>query len=132
MAEPTSVSARVLDDAIGHLRVALFPGVNGQRFARAFDQALATLPGCSRLVVDLRGNLSGFVGSLRLMSHLVPGRLPIGYSLTRKGQDRGWRAADLPCINTREPEPRLTKPPVSDAQPCAKGSQMMPAALLRS
>lgn len=99
MAEPTSVSARVLDDGIGYLRVAFFPGVNGQRFAREFDQALATLPGCSRLVVDLRGNLGGFVGSLRLMSHLVPGRLPIGFSLTRKGQDRGWRAADLPCIN---------------------------------
>ena len=99
MAEPTSVSARMLDAGIGYLRVAFFPGVNGQRFAREFDQALATLPGCSRLVVDLRGNLGGFVGSLRLMSHLVPGRLPIGYSLTRKGQDRGWRGADLPCIN---------------------------------
>lgn len=99
MAEPTSVSARLLDAGIGYLRVAFFPGVNGQRFAREFDQALATLPGCSRLVVDLRGNLGGFVGSLRLMSHLAPGRLPIGYSLTRKGQDRGWRASDLPCIN---------------------------------
>ncbi len=99
MAEPTSVSARRLDGGIGYLRVAFFPGVNGQRFARELEQALATLPGCERLIVDLRGNLGGFVGSLRLMSHLAPGRLPIGYSLTRKGQDRGWRAADLPCIN---------------------------------
>jgi C-terminal processing protease CtpA/Prc len=99
MAEPTSVSARTLDGGIGYLRVAFFPGVNGQRFARELGQALATLPGCERLIVDLRGNLGGFVGSLRLMSHLAPGRLPIGYSLTRKGQDRGWRAADLPCIN---------------------------------
>ena len=63
------------------------------------DQALAVLPGCSRLIIDLRGNLGGFVGSLRLMSLLTPDRLPIGYSLTRKGQDRGWKASDPPCIS---------------------------------
>ena len=44
--------------------------------------------GCTRLIVDLRGNLGGFVGSLRLMSHLTPDRIPVGYSLTRKGEDR--------------------------------------------
>jgi carboxyl-terminal processing protease len=99
MAEPTSVTARLLDEEIGYLRVAFFPGVNGQRFARDLDAALAAVAGCTRLIVDLRGNLGGFVGSLRLMSHLTPERVPIGYSLTRKGEDRGWKPDQLACIN---------------------------------
>jgi carboxyl-terminal processing protease len=99
MAEPTSVTVRLLEEEIGYLRVAFFPGVNGQRFARDFEAALATVAGCTRLIVDLRGNLGGFVGSLRLMSHLTPERLPIGYSLTRKGAARGWKPDQLACID---------------------------------
>ena len=99
MAEPTSVTARLLDEEIGYLRVAFFPGVNGQRFARDLEAALAAVASCTRLIVDLRGNLGGFVGSLRLMSHLTPERLPIGYSLTRKGEDRGWKPDQLACID---------------------------------
>jgi C-terminal processing protease CtpA/Prc len=51
------------------------------------------------LIVDLRGNLGGFVGSLRLMSYLTPGQIPVGYSLTRKGEDRKWRPDQLVCID---------------------------------
>jgi hypothetical protein len=91
MAEPTSVTARTIEPGVGYLRVAFFPGVNGQRFARELDRALTTLEDCSRLIVDLRGNLGGFVGSLRLMSHLTPGHVPVGYSLTRNGEDRKWQ-----------------------------------------
>lgn len=99
MAEPTSVVPRLLSPGVGYLRVAFFPGVNGQRFARALDQALSELEGCTRLVVDLRGNLGGFVGSLRLMSYLTPGRLPVGYSLTRLGEDKKRRPEQLACID---------------------------------
>lgn len=106
MAEPTSVTASMLDQEVGYLRVAFFPGVNGQRFAREFEAALASIGECRRLVVDLRGNLGGFVGSLRLMSALTPDRIPVGYSLTRKGSDRGWRRESLPCID-HLPEGRL-------------------------
>jgi C-terminal processing protease CtpA/Prc len=106
MAEPTSVSPRAITPGIGYLRVAFFPGVNGQRFARELDRALVTLQDCSRLIVDLRGNLGGFVGSLRLMSHLTPDRVPVGYSLTRKGEDRKWRPEQLACID-RLPATRL-------------------------
>ncbi|MEO7272152.1 MAG: S41 family peptidase, partial [Vicinamibacterales bacterium] len=56
-------------------------------------------PDCTRLIVDLRGNLGGFVGSLRLMSRLTPNRVPVGYSLTRRGEDEGWRPENLPCID---------------------------------
>ncbi|MGE3507256.1 MAG: S41 family peptidase [Vicinamibacterales bacterium] len=106
MAEPTSVTASMLDQEVGYLRVAFFPGVNGRRFARKFEAALASIGECRRLVVDLRGNLGGFVGSLRLMSALTPDRIPVGYSLTRKGSDRGWKRDTLPCID-RLPESRL-------------------------
>ena len=106
MAEPTSVTARAIKPGVGYLRVAFFPGVNGQRFARELDRALITLEDCSRLIVDLRGNLGGFVGSLRLMSHLTPGRVPVGYSLTRNGEDRKWRPDQLACID-RLPSSRL-------------------------
>ena len=67
---------------------------------------LSTLQDCSRLIVDLRGNLGGFVGSLRLMSYLTPDRVPVGYSLTRKGEDRKWRPDQLACID-RLPATRL-------------------------
>jgi C-terminal processing protease CtpA/Prc len=106
MAEPTSVTARPLEPGIGYLRVAFFPGVNGQRFAREVDRALATLADCSRLIIDLRGNLGGFVGSLRLMSHLTPDRVPVGYSLTRNGENRKWKPDQLACID-RLPSSRL-------------------------
>jgi C-terminal processing protease CtpA/Prc len=99
MAEPASVTARVIGPGTGYLRVAFFPGVNGQRFARALDTALRELPGCTKLIIDLRGNLGGFVGSLRLMSYLTPDRMPIGYSLTKRGEDRRWSPERLPCID---------------------------------
>jgi C-terminal processing protease CtpA/Prc len=99
MAEPTSVTANSIQPGIGYLRIAFFPGVNGQRFARDLDRALATVQDSSRLIIDLRGNLGGFVGSLRLMSYLTPDRLPVGYSLTRKGEDRKWRPDQLTCID---------------------------------
>ena len=106
MAEPISVTASMLDQEVGYVRVAFFPGVNGQRFAREFEAALASIGACRRLIVDLRGNLGGFVGSLRLMSVLTPDRIPVGYSLTRKGSDRGWKREMLPCID-RLPNGRL-------------------------
>jgi C-terminal processing protease CtpA/Prc len=99
MAEPTSVTVRMLDPDIGYLHVAFLPGVNGQRFARDLDGALEKIPCCTRLIVDLRGNLGGFVGSLRLLSHLTPERLSIGYSLTKKRKDRGWTSDQLPGID---------------------------------
>lgn len=99
MSEPTSVISRMLESGIGYVRIAFFPGVNGQRFARELDRALSQLGDFTRLIVDLRGNLGGFVGSLRLMSYLTPDRVPVGYSLTRRGEDRKWRPEQLTCID---------------------------------
>jgi C-terminal processing protease CtpA/Prc len=99
MARPKSVVATSLEPGIGLVRVAFFPGVNGQRFAQELDRALTDLGDLTRLILDLRGNLGGFVGALRLMSYLTPDRLPIGYSLTRKGEARRWRPEQLACID---------------------------------
>jgi carboxyl-terminal processing protease len=60
------------------------------------DQAVAQLRSCEGLVIDLRGNLGGGIGALRLMSHLTPERIPVGYSLTRERAEQGYRREDLP------------------------------------
>lgn len=110
MAVPTAVtSRRLLTNGVGYVRVAFFPGASGQPFAREFDRAIAALgPSCERLIIDLRGNLGGFVGALRLMSYLTPDRVPVGYSLTREGRAKGLRPDQLPALD-RLPESTLDK-----------------------
>ena len=43
----------------------------------------------------MRGNPGGGIGALRLMSYFVPGRVPVGYSLTRERAERGYRREEL-------------------------------------
>ena len=85
MIEPRSVSHRTLDVELGYLRVATFPGAVGLDFAKSLGTAINDLikRSCKRLIIDLRGNVGGGLGSLRLMSYLSPEKLPIGHSLTR-------------------------------------------------
>jgi C-terminal processing protease CtpA/Prc len=108
MALPTAVTSRLVADGVGYVRVAFFPGASGQPFAGAFDRAVALLDGCERLIIDLRGNLGGFVGALRLMSYLTPDRVPVGYSLTRQGRAKGLQPDKLPALD-RLPEGTLDK-----------------------
>lgn len=95
MARPRSVSASRIGDDTGYLRVAFFPGPSGREFANKLSAALAQLGPVRRLMVDVRGNNGGFVGYLRLASYLTPGRMPVGYSLTKLAQDQGRRREDL-------------------------------------
>jgi carboxyl-terminal processing protease len=92
---PQAVQARRLSDDIGLLRVAMFPGAIGIDVAKDIDRGMSALGGCRRLIVDLRGNTGGGIGGLRLMSYLTPGKLEVGYSLTRKRRERGYRREDL-------------------------------------
>lgn len=94
------LSHQILEGRIGVIRVATFPGAAGFDFALRLDQIVAELKaeGCDRLVIDLRGNPGGGLGSLRLMSYLIPDRRPTGYSLTRKGKERGKRPEKLTRI----------------------------------
>ena len=93
---PEAVHAEMLDDEIGLLKVAMFPGAVGIDVAKEIDQGIATLDGCRRLIVDLRGNTGGGIGGLRLMSYLTPGKLEVGFSLTRRRRERGYRREELP------------------------------------
>src|SRR5947209_9214216 len=92
---PQAVTTERLSDEIGLLRVAMFPGAIGIDVAKDIDRSIAALDGCSRLIVDLRGNTGGGIGGLRLMSYLTPGKLEVGYSLTRKRRERGYRREEL-------------------------------------
>ena len=92
---PEAVRTEKLSDEIGWLKVAMFPGAVGIDVAKDIDRGIASLEGCSRLIVDLRGNTGGGIGGLRLMSYLTPGKLEVGYSLTRKRLERGYRREEL-------------------------------------
>jgi carboxyl-terminal processing protease len=70
-------------DGVGWLKVTKFPGAVGVDIAKQIDRAVQELNGCSRLIVDLRGNAGGGLAFLRVMSYLTPGRVPVGYSVTR-------------------------------------------------
>jgi C-terminal processing protease CtpA/Prc len=100
MIEPRSLSHRMLAPNIGFVKVATFPGTVGQSFATALDGAISDLRdrGMQRLIVDIRGNIGGGLGSLRLMSYLCPGRLEIGYSLTRRRLRDGYHKEKLARI----------------------------------
>jgi carboxyl-terminal processing protease len=92
---PVAVHAEKLSDEVGLLRAAMFPGVIGIDVAKDIDRGIESLDGCNRLIVDLRGNTGGGIGGLRLMSYLTPGKLEVGYSLTRKRRERGYRREEL-------------------------------------
>jgi C-terminal processing protease CtpA/Prc len=102
MVEPRSVLYRMLAPAVGYIRIHSFPGANGAAFARALDAGVARLvgSGATRLIVDLRGNMGGGIGSLRLMSYLCPDSLPVGYSVTRRKHAAGFDKRRLITIHS--------------------------------
>lgn len=90
------VSSTVLDQGVGYIRASMFPGALGMDVARQTDRALKALKGAARVIVDLRGNFgSAGAGNLRLMSYLTPDKIPVGYSLTRRRAEQGYRREDL-------------------------------------
>ena len=95
-AEPRTVSFVELADHVGYLKTTIAPGLVGVDIAREFDAAMAALSNCDRLIIDLRGFLGGGLGVLRLMSYMTPDKLPIGYSVTRRCAERGYKKESLP------------------------------------
>lgn len=96
-----------LPGGIGLLKVTMFPGMVGIDIAREMSQEIDQLRGCRRLIIDLRGNTGGGIGCLRLMSHLTPGKLPVGYSLTKAMAARAYDKEKLPRFD-RIPDRKLT------------------------
>jgi C-terminal processing protease CtpA/Prc len=99
--EPKAVVFKDLGGGVGHLRVSYFPGAIGYGFIKDLDAAIRQLTagGVKKFVLDLRGNPGGGLGSLRVMSLLSSEPTPIGYSLTRKAIQNGWKRDQLPRIN---------------------------------
>ena len=93
---PKAVLCSQIPDGIGWLKVTMFPGAVGIDLAKMFDTAIAHLKDSTRLIVDLRGNTGGGIGGLRLMSYLTPGKKEVGYSLTRKRKEKGYKREKLP------------------------------------
>jgi len=100
MIEPRSLSHRTLAPNVGYVRVATFPGAVGMDFARGLDNIIRSFKDqrVERVIVDIRGNIGGGLGSLRLMSYLSPDKLEIGYSLTRQRLRKGYRKESLTRI----------------------------------
>lgn len=92
---PRALSHLNFPDGVGYLKVTMFPGAIGIDLAKGISSAITKLSALDRLIVDLRGNTGGGIGGLRLMSYLTPNRLPIGYSLTRKCAQSGYRREEL-------------------------------------
>jgi carboxyl-terminal processing protease len=97
--EPTPVSISRLDERTGYMKVSIFPGLLGLNVAREIDAAVTELASCERMIVDLRGHLGGGLGVLRLMSYLTPMKIPIGFTLSRKRAESGYRKEDLPKLD---------------------------------
>ncbi|MFZ0593445.1 MAG: S41 family peptidase [Bryobacteraceae bacterium] len=100
MVEPTALTTKLVASGTGLLGVASFPGIIGYDFAQSVSHAISELTRqqADRLIIDLRGNCGGGLGSLRLMSYLTPQRIPVGYSLTRTARDTKKRPDELTTI----------------------------------
>ena len=97
--EPQSVVQKLLPGGVGYIKVSILPGLIGIDVANEIDSAFSAVSASNALILDLRGHLGGGLGVLRLMSHLTPHRLPIGYTLTRKAAEKGLTKDDLPMLD---------------------------------
>lgn len=82
--EPMLVEAWQLEERVGYLKIAMFPGMVGVKVANAISSAVAELGIIDRLMIDLRGNTGGGIGALRVMSLLTPDNIPVGFALDRR------------------------------------------------
>ncbi len=87
-----------LNSDLGYIKVTMFPGVIGIDVANSFTHAVRELA-CRHLIMDLRGNTGGGMGCLRVMSHLVADKVPVGYSLTRSKLEAGVDPERLPVFD---------------------------------
>jgi carboxyl-terminal processing protease len=106
--EPKAVTSSSLADGLGYLKVTILPGLLGLDVAREIDAAVNSLANCDRLILDLRGHLGGGLGVLRLMSHLTSAKLPIGFTVSRKKAEKGYKKEEfrkLDRLPTNLPNP---------------------------
>ena len=56
----------------------------GVEVANQISSAIEKLGAIDRLIIDLRGNIGGGIGALRVMSLLTPDKIPVGFALDRR------------------------------------------------
>jgi len=104
------VTHALLRPGIGYVRISKFPGILGIAVARATDRAIRALDKPRVLIIDMRGNLgSAGAGNLRLMGYFAPGKIPVGYCLTRARAEQGYRRENLAQF-TQIPRSELLAP----------------------
>ncbi|MGC8549269.1 MAG: S41 family peptidase [Acidobacteriaceae bacterium] len=82
--EPKLVESRRLNNDMGYLKVAMFPGTVGVVVANRISEAVESLGNVHKLIIDLRGNTGGGIGALRVMSLLTPDRIPVGFAIDHR------------------------------------------------
>jgi len=120
--EPTLVEARRLDDGLGYLKIAMFPGLVGVVAANQISSGVASLGSIDHLIIDLRGNTGGGIAALRVMSFLTPGKVPVGFAL-----DGGRSSANL--ATEKLSFPRFARIPSSTGNLWLLGLRYAPAML---
>ena len=104
--EPILVAGNRLQDGIGYLKIAMFPGMVGVEVANEISRQVEQLGNVDRLIIDLRGNTGGGIGALRVMSLLTPKQIPVGFALDRK-------SAQPNVIDAKNSFPRFDRIPAS-------------------
>ncbi len=91
--EPKLVVGNRLRDGIGYLKVAMFLGMVGVEVANEISSQVEQLGNIEHLIIDLRGNIGGGIGALRVMSLLTPKQIPVGFALDRKSAQQNVTGA---------------------------------------
>lgn len=108
MIEAPAIAVSEPRPGVGVVRITSFPGIIGFDFARELLGIARQFESRrhGRMIVDLRANSGGGLGSLRVMSLFTPAKLPVGYSLSRAARDSNTRPDQLPAIE-RIPNTKL-------------------------
>lgn len=122
--EPTLVESRRLNDSVGYMKVAMFPGMVGVVVANRVSEAVASLGDIHELIIDLRGNTGGGIGALRVMSLLTPDRIPVGFAIDQR-RYKGKPEADKLAF------PRFSRIPQSTNHLWLLGLRFAPAMMAK-
>ena len=86
----------MLPDGIGYLKVSVLPGLLGLDVARKIDAAVAELAHCDRLILRPAGAPRWRSwGPAAHEPSDVGKKLPIGYTVTRKAAEQGYKKEEL-------------------------------------
>lgn len=99
---PAVFQSRVIENGIGYLQFYQFVSRSSGEFRGALNGLLGS--GMRALILDLRGNLGGFVNELEaIVSLFLPPGQPIYQEVSRGGQTRAVRTFGVPLLPGHQP-----------------------------